>query len=116
VLCCGEGMPRVGEYGAGRWTVPCVKDPTLVPRRPSSEQYPNALAVNNAPKMGSRGKRLTGKLYEPFDRADGGRATRPTSSDSTLGGRESRSQGEAAIRSLEMAHAPGMRDMDRRGL
>ena len=33
-----------------------------------------------------------------------------------LGGRESRPRGEAAIRSLEMAHAPGMRDMDRGGL
>jgi len=25
---------------------------------------------------GNRGKRLTGKLYEPFERADGGRASR----------------------------------------
>jgi len=30
-----------------------------------------------------------------------------------LGARESRVQGEAAIRSLEMVHAPRMRDMDR---
>ena len=30
-----------------------------------------------------------------------------------VGTRESRVHGKAAIRSLEMAHAPGMRDMDR---
>jgi hypothetical protein len=29
------------------------------------------------PKRGSGGKRLAGKLHEPFERADGGRALQP---------------------------------------
>ena len=46
-------------------------------------------------------------------RTETSKALQAVSLGTGVGVWESHIQGEAAIRSLEMAHAPGMRDMDR---
>src|SRR5246127_418306 len=71
----------MAEYGVATISV-LMPHPRLRPRaadppRPWNPTQPSPISATHI------GKRLAGKLHEPFERAGGGRATSPTPPDST---------------------------------
>src|SRR5215472_1146968 len=87
----------MAEYGVATISV-LTPHHRLRPRaadlpRPWNTTWPSPISATHI------GKRLAGKLHEPFERAGGGRAISPTSPDSTAGKPANKAEQPLAARS-----------------